>query len=188
MSRNGSVRRSGHARAGDGRLFGELRRRMRESGARGASLTEAIDRAGEAWGEIAVEGRRNRAFFAEWKDPEREGIVALAAPTAAGMAVMSVGGLLFNRLLAGFGEIAVAAYGAASKVDMIVALPIMGLAGAAVSVVGMFAGAGRVDLVRSTALYTYRWAVLLASLIGIAVTTSTPRSEAVSLLESRPSG
>ena len=32
----------------------------------------------------------------------------------------------------------------------------------------MFAGAGRVDLVRSTALYTYRWAVLLASLIGIA--------------------
>lgn len=95
-------------------------------------------------------------------------IVSLAAPTAAGMAVMSVGGLLFNRLLAGFGELAVAAYGAASKVDMIVALPIMGLAGAAVSIVGMFAGAGRVDLVRSTALYTYRWAVLLASLIGIA--------------------
>lgn len=95
-------------------------------------------------------------------------IVALAAPTAAGMAVMSVGGLLFNRLLAGFGEIAVAAYGAASKVDMIVALPILGLAGAAVSVVGMFAGARRIDLVRSTALYTYRWAVLLASLIGIA--------------------
>ena len=95
-------------------------------------------------------------------------IVALAAPTAAGMAVMSVGGLLLNRLLAGFGEVAVAAYGAASKVDMIVALPILGLAGAAVSVVGMFAGAGRVDLVRSTALYAYRWAVLLASLIGIA--------------------
>jgi len=95
-------------------------------------------------------------------------IVALAAPTAAGMAVMSVGGLLLNRLLAGFGELAVAAYGAASKIDMIVALPILGLAGASVSVVGMFAGAGRVDLVRSTALYTYRWAVVLASLIGIA--------------------
>jgi tight adherence protein C len=38
------------ARAGDGRLFGELRRRMRESGARGASLTEAIDRAGRELG------------------------------------------------------------------------------------------------------------------------------------------
>ncbi len=95
-------------------------------------------------------------------------LLALAAPTAAGMAVMSVGGLLLNRLLAGFGEVAVAAYGAASKVDMIVALPIIGLAGASVSVVGMFAGAGRVDLVRSTALYTYRWAILLATLIGTA--------------------
>jgi len=100
--------------------------------------------------------------------PDLGRIVGLAAPTAAGMVVMSVGGLLFNRLLSTFGEIAVAAYGAANKVDMIVALPIMGLAGAAVSVVGMFAGAARVDLVRSTALYTYRWAVLLASLIGIA--------------------
>lgn len=95
-------------------------------------------------------------------------LVGLAAPTAAGMVVMSIGGLLLNRLLSGFGEVAVAAYGAASKVDMIVALPIMGLAGAAVSVVGMFAGAGRIDLVRSTALYTYRWALLLASLIGVA--------------------
>ncbi len=94
-------------------------------------------------------------------------ILALAAPIAAGMAVMSVGGLLLNKLLAGFGEVAVAAYGAASKVDMIVALPIIGLAGASVSVVGMFAGAGRVDLVRSTALYTYRWALLLATLIGV---------------------
>lgn len=34
------------ARAGDGRLFAELRRRMRESGARGSSLTEALRRAG----------------------------------------------------------------------------------------------------------------------------------------------
>ena len=99
--------------------------------------------------------------------PVLKRLLGLAAPTAAGMVVMSIGGLLLNRLLAGFGEVAVAAYGAASKVDMIVALPIMGLAGAAVSIVGMFSGAGRVDLVRSTALYTYRWAVLLASLIGI---------------------
>lgn len=34
------------ARAGDGRLFAELRRRMRESAARGASLTDALERAG----------------------------------------------------------------------------------------------------------------------------------------------
>lgn len=34
------------ARAGDGRLFAELRRRMRESAALGASLTDALERAG----------------------------------------------------------------------------------------------------------------------------------------------
>ncbi len=38
------------ARAGDGRLFAELRRRMRESGARGSSLTEALERTGAELG------------------------------------------------------------------------------------------------------------------------------------------
>jgi len=89
-----------------------------------------------------------------------------AVPIAESMVVMSVGTMLYNLLLAGFGAVAVAAYGAASKVDMIVVHPIFGLSGAAVTVVGMFAGAGRSDLVRSTALYTYRWAITLAAVIG----------------------
>lgn len=38
------------ARAGDGRLFAELRRRMRESGTRGQSLTDALQRAGRDLG------------------------------------------------------------------------------------------------------------------------------------------
>ena len=38
------------AHAGDGRLFAELRRRMRESGARGLSLTDALQRAGSELG------------------------------------------------------------------------------------------------------------------------------------------
>jgi Flp pilus assembly protein TadB len=38
------------AAAGDGRLFYELRRRMRESGARGTSLTDALERTGRELG------------------------------------------------------------------------------------------------------------------------------------------
>jgi Flp pilus assembly protein TadB len=38
------------AHAGDGRLFAELRRKMRESGARGHSLTDALERAGRELG------------------------------------------------------------------------------------------------------------------------------------------
>jgi putative MATE family efflux protein len=94
-------------------------------------------------------------------------ITRLAVPTAAGMLVMSVGAIALNRVLAEFGEVALAAYGAASKVDMIVAMPIFGLAGAAVAVIGMFAGAARSDLVRSTAMYTYRWSLTLALVIGL---------------------
>ncbi len=93
-------------------------------------------------------------------------IARLGVPTAAGMFVMSVGGIAFNRVISEFGEVSVAAYGAASKVDMIVGMPIFGLGSAAVSIIGMFAGAGRVDLIRSTALYTYRWALTMALVIG----------------------
>ena len=101
--------------------------------------------------------------------PSREvlrDLYTLAIPIAGSMVVMSAGTMLFNLILADFGSVAVAAFGAASKVDMIVVLPIFGLSGAAVTVVGMFAGAGRSDLVRSIALYTYRWAITLAAVIG----------------------
>ncbi|MEZ5298216.1 MAG: hypothetical protein R2697_18680 [Ilumatobacteraceae bacterium] len=57
------------AHAGDGRLFVELRRRMREAGARGASLTDALRNTGRDLGldeleqiaSTAVERRRGRA-------------------------------------------------------------------------------------------------------------------------------
>jgi tight adherence protein C len=43
------------AGAGDGRLFAELRRRMRESAARGVSLTDALERAGAELGLTELE-------------------------------------------------------------------------------------------------------------------------------------
>jgi tight adherence protein C len=43
------------AHAGDGRLFAELRRRMRESGARGSSLTDALHRTGVDLGLVELE-------------------------------------------------------------------------------------------------------------------------------------
>ena len=100
-------------------------------------------------------------------------LLGLATPIAGSMLIMSVGSMIYNWMLSDFGSIAVAAYGAASKVDMIVVLPVFGLSGAAVTVVGMFAGAGRADLVRSTALYTYRWAITLAVVVGAAAFASS---------------
>ncbi|MCP4680358.1 MAG: MATE family efflux transporter [Deltaproteobacteria bacterium] len=94
-------------------------------------------------------------------------ILRIGLPTAAGQLVMALGSGLLNRVLASFGQIAVAGYGAGSRMDLIVALPMIGLASASVSVIGMFAGAGRADLVRSMALYTYRWVISLATVVGL---------------------
>ncbi len=94
-------------------------------------------------------------------------ILRIGLPAAAGQLAMALGSGLLNRVLASFGQIAVAGYGAGSRVDLIVAMPMIGLASAAVSVIGMFAGAGRGDLVRSMALYTYRWSILLATIVGL---------------------
>ncbi|MCP4604774.1 MAG: MATE family efflux transporter [Proteobacteria bacterium] len=94
-------------------------------------------------------------------------ILYIGIPAAAGQLVMAFGSGLINRVLAVFGQTAVAGYGAGSAIDLIIALPIIGLASATVSIVGMFAGAGRADLVRSTTLYTYRWVITLATLIGL---------------------
>lgn len=96
-------------------------------------------------------------------------IVRIGLPAALGQLVMALGAGLFNRILAVFGQTAVAGYGAGSKVDLVVALPIVGLASAAVSVVGMFAGAGRPNLVRFAALYTYRVVLVLAVACGVVV-------------------
>jgi putative MATE family efflux protein len=96
------------------------------------------------------------------------GLWVIGLPTAAGQLIMAAGAGANNRLLTEFGTYVVSGYGAASRVDMIVAMPIFGLAGAAVTLIGMFAGASRPDLVRSTTLYAYRWAVTMAVGVGIA--------------------
>ena len=94
-------------------------------------------------------------------------IVKIGLPSATGQLVMAIGSGLINRLLAVFGQTAVAGYGAGSKVDMIVALPVLGLASATVGVVGMFSGADRFDLVRRTTLYTYKWVLTFSLVLGL---------------------
>jgi putative MATE family efflux protein len=99
--------------------------------------------------------------------PLFQGIWTIGLPTTGGLLVMSAGRAFNNRVLASFGEFAVAAYGAGTKIDMLVTMPILALAAASVSVIGMFAGAQRSDLVRDTALYAYRWALTLSVTVGV---------------------
>lgn len=94
------------------------------------------------------------------------GIIKLGIPATLVHFVMALGMMLINRVLAEFGQLAVAGFGAGSKVDMIVALPVLGLTSAAMTVVGMFAGANRSDLIRLVTVYTYKWALFTALILG----------------------
>jgi len=94
-------------------------------------------------------------------------ILAVGVPSSVAQVTMAVGAALINRVVAAFGETGLAGVGAAGRIDQIVGMPVFGLASGAVAVVGMFAGAGRVDLIRSTSLYVLRWGVLVASVIGL---------------------
>lgn len=100
-------------------------------------------------------------------------VLRIGLPTALVQVVMAAGMTLGNRLLASFGQLVVAGYGAGTKVDMIVSMPIMGLASGAVAVIGMFAGARRPDLIRELTLYTYRWALFIGLSMGLVAFASS---------------
>ena len=53
------------------------------------------------------------------------------------------------------------------RLDQLFFLPIMGLSGSLVTLIGMFYGAKRIDLVRSTWLYTIKWGEILAVTFGL---------------------
>jgi len=93
-------------------------------------------------------------------------VMAVAIPKSLAQLVMAFGAMLLNRAVASFGESALAAMGVGQRVDQIATLPVIGLASGTVAVIGMFAGAGRADLVRQVSLYAMRWAVGLAAVVG----------------------
>ena len=94
-------------------------------------------------------------------------VLRLGLPSSLAVLTMAVGSMLLNSIVARFGDTALAGYGAAARVDQMVAMPLLGLASAAVAVVGMFAGAARPDLIRQVALYVYRWALTIALALGV---------------------
>ena len=68
-------------------------------------------------------------------------IIKVGLPASISMVIMSFGQLVFNRILTGFSVDAVAAYQIGGRIDMVVFLPIMSIAAALTTLVGMFYGA-----------------------------------------------
>ena len=68
-------------------------------------------------------------------------IIKVGLPASLSMIIMAIGQLIFNKIITEFSVDAVAAYQIGSRIDMVIFLPIMSIASALTTLVGMFYGA-----------------------------------------------
>ena len=87
-------------------------------------------------------------------------IFRLGVPASLSMIIMSMGLILFNGILGS--SDAVAAYQTAGRVEHLFFLPIISIATSLVTLVGMFYGAKRLDLVRMIIKYSLSRSILIA--------------------------
>ncbi len=93
-------------------------------------------------------------------------IFRIGIPASMAMVIMSLGGMVFNRLLIRFGGEAVAAFGIARHLDQVFFLPIMSIASGIVTLSGMFYGAGEYEKIRKTWHYAIIRGFYIAVIIG----------------------
>ena len=103
------------------------------------------------------------------KDIMKE-ILVVGIPSSISMVIMSFGQGVFNYILIiGYGPNAVAAYTISGRLDMLMFLPIMGIATGLVTTVGMFAGARRFDKVKSIIIYAISRAFAIVAIASTIV-------------------
>jgi Na+-driven multidrug efflux pump len=94
-------------------------------------------------------------------------ICRVGAPASLMMLTMSIYIMFLNRFMAHFGTDYVASFGLATRLESLVSLPIFALSISLLTLVGMFYGAKRYDLVKSISWYGTRIGVLAAGAVGV---------------------
>ncbi|MFC1543030.1 MATE family efflux transporter [Candidatus Neomarinimicrobiota bacterium] len=88
-------------------------------------------------------------------------IFRIGFPASLSFVFMSAGQAVYNRILSDYSQYAVAAYQIAGRVEMVYFMPIMAIAASAVTLAGMFYGAGEYMRLREIIRYTMKWGVLI---------------------------
>ncbi len=101
-------------------------------------------------------------------------ICVIGLPASLSFLVMSVGGGVLNRILVEYTPDAVAALQIGSRLDHVVILPQVAVASGLVTLVGMFHGARRGDLLRGIVRYAMAWTILLSLAIAAAFHVLAP--------------
>lgn len=94
-------------------------------------------------------------------------ILSVGAPASLMMLLMSIYIMFINRFMAHFGTNYVASFGIASRLESVAVMPIVAFSIAMLTLVGMFYGAKRHDLVKEIAWYGIRIAVAFTSAMGL---------------------
>jgi putative MATE family efflux protein len=94
-------------------------------------------------------------------------IARIGAPAALTMLVMSIYFMYSNWLIASFGTEYIAAFGITSRLESIIILPTFAFSMATLTLVAMFFGARKHELIRSTIAYSIKVSVQFTAAIGI---------------------
>ena len=94
-------------------------------------------------------------------------IIRVGFPASMSMIIMAFGQLVFNRILVRFSTDAVAAYQVGGRMDMVIFLPIMAIASALTTIVGMFYGAKEFEKIKFIAKYGIICAIMVTSILSI---------------------
>ncbi|MEZ4388859.1 MAG: MATE family efflux transporter [Candidatus Krumholzibacteriia bacterium] len=107
-----------------------------------------------------------RSAGARWRPdwPTLRAIAGQGVPASLNMMTVAAGIFIITYFLSDFGQQAVAAYGAATRIEQIVLLPAIGLNVAALTLAAQNGGAGRFDRVRSAVRTALTYGAMLMAL------------------------
>ena len=94
-------------------------------------------------------------------------IIRVGLPASMSMIIMAFGQLVFNRILVQFSTDAVAAYQVGGRMDMVIFLPIMAIASALTTLVGMFFGAKEIEKIKFIAKYGIIRSMMVTGVLSI---------------------
>ncbi|MBC21462.1 MAG: hypothetical protein CMG54_00925 [Candidatus Marinimicrobia bacterium] len=95
-----------------------------------------------------------------WKE-----IFHIGIPTSLSMLIMSLGLFIMNSILTDDSH--VAAYNLANRIENFVSLTLIALSSAQVTILGMFYGAKKYELVKPMVKYTMMWSIFIASFFSV---------------------
>jgi putative MATE family efflux protein len=101
-------------------------------------------------------------------------IIKVGIPASMAMIIMSLGQAVFNKILVSYSAFSVAAYQIGGRIDIVIFLPIMAIATALTTLVGMFYGAKDIDNVKFIIKYGMLRSVSITTIGSIIIFILAP--------------